>query len=595
VKKFIIIHILLTVILTGNAFSENLKHIQVEGIEDKEIITLIVSNIKVSLNKYNDISSYNSISKEYRIINDIKIIKTILKSFGYFEAKVNSSIKGEVFFIKINPGERYRFNDLSLEYADDSSYFSGIKVREVFNLMEIKQNDYVSMKKITEAMEKLHKFYKNRGFVFVKIGTPKLVVNRERKTFKAVFEIVLGKKVIIMGTKIIIKNKKLENFIRNRVLWKKGDIYKEDVCERTKDHLKDYNIFSSVDIEVDDDGFLVITAEEAKPRSIQAGVNYSTIEGVGASFSWIHYNIDDKGSSFSTTTTFSKRIQSEKLRYNMHDLLRRGDELKNQLYYTVENTESYKLKKAAGESMVWNRVSRFKNTNFGIGMSAENSRTDDKIEDEPIEKYESFNAIGIPLGLNIDNTDDYLSPHSGTRAMVSVTPYISTKRITNLNGKFSFYFPFQVRDMYNSDVIVACYIKSGCIIHSGTEKLPRDKLFFGGGSDSVRGYSYQMLGDLDEKNKPLGGGSILEFGIEPRFMVTEKIEAVVFIEGGNVFNTKNPFGKKLMYSGGIGVRYYTPLGPIRLDVAFPFNRRLSASGKFIDSFLNIYLSIGQAF
>ncbi len=111
------------------------------------------------------------------------------------------------------------------------------------------------------------------------------------------------------------------------------------------------------------------------------------------------------------------------------------------------------------------------------------------------------------------------------------------------------------------------------------------------------------IDDEDEENKsnkpigkPLGGESVFEIGIEPRIRVSDNLGFVAFVEGGNVYTKKmaNPL-RKLLFGYGIGVRYYTPFAPIRLDIAFPMKVRKTKQGKRIDSRFNLYLSVGQAF
>jgi translocation and assembly module TamA len=136
----------------------------------------------------------------------------------------------------------------------------------------------------------------------------------------------------------------------------------------------------------------------------------------------------------------------------------------------------------------------------------------------------------------------------------------------------------------------------GSILRNKKHIVPRDKLFFAGGNNSVRGYEYQMLGEVNDKKKPKGGESLFEVGIEPRLRISDDIGVVAFFEGGNVYssNTPKPL-KKLLFGYGVGGRYYTPLGPIRLDVAFPTKLRKTKSGKRIDSRFILYISVGQAF
>ena len=106
----------------------------------------------------------------------------------------------------------------------------------------------------------------------------------------------------------------------------------------------------------------------------------------------------------------------------------------------------------------------------------------------------------------------------------------------------------------------------------------------------VRGYSYQKAGPLDSAGNPIGGTSSLELGMELRVKITETIGVVPFLEAGNVYDSVLPRpGDGLRYGTGVGLRYYTPIGPVRFDVAVPLNKRPE------DDSFQIYVSIGQAF
>ena len=106
----------------------------------------------------------------------------------------------------------------------------------------------------------------------------------------------------------------------------------------------------------------------------------------------------------------------------------------------------------------------------------------------------------------------------------------------------------------------------------------------------MRGYGYQLAGPINIDHKPFGGRSALEFGSELRIKITETIGIVPFVEAGNVYDQSYPkLGSRLLYDAGIGVRYYTPVGPVRFDVATPLSRRQG------DALFQIYVSLGQAF
>jgi translocation and assembly module TamA len=120
--------------------------------------------------------------------------------------------------------------------------------------------------------------------------------------------------------------------------------------------------------------------------------------------------------------------------------------------------------------------------------------------------------------------------------------------------------------------------------------LPADKRIYAGGGGSIRAYGYQLAGPLDLNNKPTGGKSSLELSLEARIKITDSIGIVPFIDAGSFYRSSVPqLGHRLLYGPGLGFRYYTPFGPIRLDLATPLARRRG------DSLVQFYISLGQAF
>ncbi|MDR2075101.1 MAG: BamA/TamA family outer membrane protein [Holosporales bacterium] len=577
--------------------------VTVTGIDDKEIVSIIESSIITSKNK--DILSDDSISLEYRINRDVLFIQSVLKSFGYFDAEIKISKDNETVMFEVVLNDRYKINDVLLLYQDYPEYSSGIKVGEVFDLLCIEFDSYTNTKQISEAVEKLKIFYKERGFAFVEIDSPKLEIDKDNKKFKVIFKITLNKKVILDRSEIIMKFEKGQKdlnklFIKNRMEWKDGDVYDCRKIEETKENLMKTGIFSSADVEVVDKindekdknvvrTKAVIKTEEAKQRDISVGASFGTTEGIGCNFTWSYYNIDGKGSRFSTVTSITKETQTQRLKYTIPDVFYKKERLENQVYVTRENVHAYTVKKLVGESILWHEVAS--KTELGLGLCAETSKTKDKVDTE----YDKFKAAGIPIGFNFDNTNVYLDPQSGFRCFAMATPYMCKQKLVSFDAKGSFYIPFS-KNTHDNRVVIACYSRLGAMLCAKKNIVPRDKMFFGGGASSIRGYGYQMLGEINDDKKPLGGESVFEIGVEPRIKVSENFGIVTFIEGGNVYKSRIPkLNKKLLWGGGLGIRYYTPLGPIRFDIAFPFKRRKTSTNKKIDSLFNIYISIGQAF
>jgi translocation and assembly module TamA len=139
-------------------------------------------------------------------------------------------------------------------------------------------------------------------------------------------------------------------------------------------------------------------------------------------------------------------------------------------------------------------------------------------------------------------------------------------------------------------VVLAGRTAVGTIFGATRDQIPADERFYAGGGGSVRGFGFQLAGELDDDDDPLGGRSLLELSGEVRVRITDTIGAVAFVDAGSAFQSSVPdFDEELRVGVGPGLRYFSPIGPVRLDVGFPLNRR------DVDDAFQIYISLGQAF
>jgi len=128
------------------------------------------------------------------------------------------------------------------------------------------------------------------------------------------------------------------------------------------------------------------------------------------------------------------------------------------------------------------------------------------------------------------------------------------------------------------------------MVGESRDAIPANLRFYAGGGGSVRGFGYQLAGQLNDDDDPIGGRSLLELSGEVRVRITESIGAVAFVDAGTVYSSSAPdFSETLRVGAGPGLRYFSPIGPLRLDVGFPLNPRDS------DDTWQLYISIGQAF
>ncbi|CAN0587634.1 unnamed protein product, partial [Ectocarpus sp. 12 AP-2014] len=139
--------------------------------------------------------------------------------------------------------------------------------------------------------------------------------------------------------------------------------------------------------------------------------------------------------------------------------------------------------------------------------------------------------------------------------------------------------------------VIAVRGSFGSILGVRSVKLPINEKFYVGGAQSLRGYEYQLVGELDSKKRPLGGRSFIETSIELRLSMTDTIGIVGFLDSGMAYSAITPnFKLPLMHGAGFGFRYMTNFGPIRADIGFPLKKR-----KGVDKAFQLYFGIGQSF
>jgi translocation and assembly module TamA len=125
--------------------------------------------------------------------------------------------------------------------------------------------------------------------------------------------------------------------------------------------------------------------------------------------------------------------------------------------------------------------------------------------------------------------------------------------------------------------------------------LPPDQRFYAGGSGTIRGYRYQSVGPQFPDGNPIGGTAINAGSAEFRQRIGTNFGAAVFVDAGNVSRNLNPLNGALRFGAGAGVRYYTPIGPLRVDVAVPLNKRPKTATSRGDDSFEVYIGLGQAF
>jgi translocation and assembly module TamA len=227
---------------------------------------------------------------------------------------------------------------------------------------------------------------------------------------------------------------------------------------------------------------------------------------------------------------------------------------------------------------------------WSIGGELIASDERDTIGATGIKRRRTYLIAAIPASLTYDGSDSLLDPTEGFRLGGRLSPELSfhggTFGYTRAQLDASAYHPVSDR------VVAAGRIRVGSIFGADRDDIAPSRRFYSGGGGSVRGYGYQRLGPRDVDDDPIGGRSLAEFSLEARVRLKAfggNFGIVPFLDGGTLSTQSMPDFGDWQFGAGIGVRYYSSFGPIRIDVGTPLNP------KSDDSRVAVVVSLGQAF
>ncbi len=379
-----------------------------------------------------------------------------------------------------------------------------------------------------------------------------------------------------------------EPYLQRLVPWKSGEIYDRRKVEGLRDRLWKTDLFRTVAVtpaeQAEKGGSLPMTVSvtEREHRTISAGIHFSSDRGLGGDISWEHRNLLGRQENLSIELSYDSVEQGITADFRKPNFRRLDQTGLINGSATRKDTDAYKERSA--KSFIGLEREFAEIWTGRLGPSLEYAQIDDTGE------YEDFLILGFPGSLIRDTTDSPLDPTKGTRLSMSLIPShgMLERGVSFLTGELggsAYYSVFE-----EDRVVLAGRFRLASLTGASTQDIPASKRLYAGGGGSVRGYEFESLGPLDAEGNAIGGRSAVELGFETRFRVTETIGVVPFIEGGNVFDEEVPqVSDKLRWATGLGLRYFTPVGPLRLDVAVPIDKRPT------DDSFEFYVSLGQAF
>ncbi|OYR19846.1 surface antigen variable number repeat family protein [Brucella thiophenivorans] len=443
--------------------------------------------------------------------------------------------------------------------------------------------------------------WRQQGYAKAKITNEDIVADHDGNTVSADIGLDPGRQAHYGPVSVVGTARMDPQFVAWMTGLKPGHEYDPDDIENAKKRLGRMEVFRSMTFEeadnIEPDGSLPMTlnVQERKPRRFGFGAEYSTLDGFGVTGYWMHRNLFGRGERLRFDAKVSGVGGSQDNSFDPANYTYTvGTSFSKPGVYTPDTDFVAALDAKREVLDAYTETSVNAKTGFTQIFSDELSgalyakASHGRFEDDFFGKRE-FTTGGLEGNLLYDGRNNKPDPTSGVYLEGNIQPFYEFQR-----GNFATRFTAEGRTYYGfgstDRVVLAGRLKLGSVVGADIADLPPNQLFLAGGGGSIRGYSYRSIGVETSTGETIGGRSLVEASGEVRTRVTDSIGVVGFVDAGYVGEQSYPdFSEEMRIGTGLGLRYLTGLGPIRLDVALPLNRR---SG---DPSYAFYVGIGQAF
>ncbi len=541
---------------------------------------------------------------------DRELLENLLRAYGYYDARVwrqfddaadGSAPDADAPVVRFAalPGVRYQFGAIELGQLNSAPDYPALRER-----FAIKSGDPLLTDRIVQQREALAIELGETGYPFSAIQDPELLIDHDRSEGDLTMPVEPGGKFafgeITSNMPEFLSAKHISRIAR----FEQGDVYQRSLELDLRRALLSTGLVSSVNItprpvsEPADDQpgevAMDVEIEKGRVRTIAGAIGYGTEDGAKLQASWEHRNLFPSEGALRIRGVLGTRELLFGIGLRKNNFRARDQLLSFDAYASDITTEAVEAR-TIGMLASFQRNSNIlfqKEFNWQVGaellFSDERNRVIGGIP-RPRQEY----LVGSLFGrVGLDTSDSLLDPTRGIRLGLSVAPEVS-----RAFGQDEYYVRLQLDgSVYlpvSEGITLAARAKGATI--QGTEPFrvaPSRRLYAGGGS-SVRGYGYQAVGPRNDFGEPTGGVSLVEMSAEARIdtgFFDGALQLVPFFDLGTVSIENTPDFRFVQYGAGLGVRYKTGFGPIRVDVGVPLNRN-----PMFDSPVAVYVSLGQAF
>ncbi len=519
--------------------------------------------------------------------DDLDRVHKVLQGEGYFEPETRIRVDGgqlaqAVLFV--DPGPAYTVREVSIDW-DGEAPDNPPQPAD----LQLQPGKPFAAVKAVDSQQTILQLLSEREHPFARVSPARAELDRHNHAVDVSFSVTPGPAVTFGPVSMQGLERTDPEYVAKLLPWQEGDPYDAALLETARQQLFATDIFSAVFMDPADapeDGQvpIVLDLSERPSRTVRLGLRYDTDLGPGVQAQWEHRNLFGAGELLKARTKVTPKLQELGASFRKPFFYRKDQSFLAQI--KTERTETDAFSGVSGSTVA--KLERQLTPQLAVALGlgyrlAVIRETDDNDKS-------GHSLFFVPATLRWDTTNNGVNPTAGGRLNGFAAPFqeVGTggDRFVKLRGAYSHYFPLTD----NGTMVLALRGAAGSILTDDSESVPADELYYAGGGGSVRGRPYQKAGPL-KNGDPVGGLSFLETSTELRVQFSKTIGAVAFVDAGRAYENWNmDFSRRLFIGWGFGARYFTDFGPIRVDVAFPWEKRPGVDNNF-----EIYMSLGQAF
>jgi translocation and assembly module TamA len=532
-----------------------------------------------------------------RADRDLARLADAAHSLGYWDARfdyrIDTAPQPQRVTVKVAPGLLYRVASVAVLGPDGRP----LAIPPAAAPLPLKPGDPARTAPVVAAQAALLTAFGDSGHPFAKVDSRRVVIDRRNHTMAVTYELAPGPAMRFGGVAITGLKTLNPGYVERRLRWRRGAAYDAAKVEQTRRALIESGLFSTVRITPQAEpgrpgsAQMTIDATERPHRTIGAGLGYNTSQGAAARIFWENRNLFGNAEYLRLSATAGQQVYGLNANFRRPDTFATDQDFLATAEIANETPSAYHSRRALATAGFERRFGRL--LTGGLLLEGEEANVEELADLSTLtsaQHTQRYTLVGVPAYVKLDTTDNLLSPSRGWRAQLSVTPAhtFSSPNLNFVTNLLSASTYWQVGAQGRT--ILAGRVALGSLDGASLLQLPADQRIYVGGGGTIRPYGYQLAGPLAPNNEPIGGKSSLVMNFEARIKVTDTIGVVPFVDAGSYYETSLPqLNQRLLYGVGLGLRYYTPFGPLRLDLATPLYKRSA------DSWIQVYVSLGEAF